>query len=1561
MDNDYDDGICRVCKRKFKNARGVKIHQGKSVCGRNLTEPHRRVSKSEDVSTRESPHRRADIREERKGRRHVPSRQPAMIFTRRSQKVVTQTESREETKEHPKDDILKIKPEEVEEILEEIEDRSGYREEEEDPRSRKMIQPAEGKEAKEHPKEENIKVHTEVEDMLEKRADRPDVTEDEEDMVQEPVEKSKEAKFLKSWLTTSDRKKPSKGDAWKVLDEVRPVKKRKSLNSKESKFLKSWLNLNAREKTIREEVAQESQSVRQQESEEPTSHPQQSEKVQKEPGILMLSSDDQAQMRKRIAQGNKEDIMVEHNLCMRKRDMRSLQGVNWLGDKIIDEYLWLIKRRSEANNDYPTMIAMTVFFYKKLDRLGLTEGYEQTSNWITEDLREKEVILVPIHKGDHWSLVHVDIDLRVINYLDSLVGSRYSSAAPGMMKRYMEEYHRQRGEVVKYKIRIRNDVPRQLNSVDCGVFVCQYSDRIGRRGRFDFQQSDMPAIRWKMTWEILNGELRETMKQTTREEPATARKSTPEKKESSSTNRKGKVKPGRKKKEHHPEETEDMKKKRINWPKMNSAEWQKLDTDLMNILSNIGGTAEKKAEAHPNLIYSFCLERFGPVEKEGKKVKPEKGLSRRQKKLKELREEISKLKEAYNSAPEGEKDAIDQLQEEKLKKARLMKRAETLKSKRRQFKQNSEEFTSQPFAFARKVLTAEVKGKLESTKEEVEKHLKDTHSDVRREEEMPLPDDLYEYPEPVKEFEMSPPTWREFSRLLRRTRNKSAPGPNGIPYKLYKKCPGVAKLLWLYLKGLWRKEVMSSSWRRAEGVFIPKEDGASVVGKFRTISLLNVEGKLSFGLLAFKLTNFTMANNYIDASIQKGGIPGVSGCLEHTAVLSQLIREAKQQKKNLVVSWLDIANAYGSMPHTLIQIALRQSHVPEKIRDLIRSYYSDVKIRFTTEEFTTEWQRVEKGIITGCTLSVVLFALTMTMLVLSVRRETKGPQSSTGQEQENTRLFMDDVTTTAGTIVQTNHLLGKLGKKFEWARLKVKPEKCRSLVIIKGEISRRTVVINQEPITSIMDKSIKYLGKEYNLTLEDRKQTEDTEEKVKAGLKRINKCRLLGRYKSWILQHMLIPKMMWPLTLYNIPASKVERMEGLLTASLKKWLGLPRSMSTDIMYSTSVKLQLPYTALSEEVKVAKARSVVTFQTSKDPCIRNAAISVEAGRKWNIAGEVEEAKSRLRLQEIAGIANIGREGLGMNHRQYYSSSSEREKRALIVKTVREKEEETRRFKIAGLRKQGACNKWEVPGRKISHKDIITSSETSLKFLIKSVYDLLPTPANKNVWFNTEENRCALCDQAGTLNHILSGCKVALQQGRYKWRHDKVLRELAYWVEEKKRTNNAKPAEKRQKINFVKAGEKKKSVKNSTEATYLSSSRDWRLEVDLDKQLKVPGEIAVTNLRPDMLLISKSTKQLGIIELTVPSEQRVEISSELKKNKYAVIEEEGRLKGWKTRVWAVEVGCRGFPASSLSSMLREMGCTGRERKTALKKIGWEAETASHSVWRWSHSKQWGAEKK
>ena len=81
-------------------------------------------------------------------------------------------------------------------------------------------------------------------------------------------------------------------------------------------------------------------------------------------------------------------------------------------------------------------------------------------------------------------------------------------------------------------------------------------------------------------------------------------------------------------------------------------------------------------------------------------------------------------------------------------------------------------------------------------------------------------------------------------------------------------------------------------------------------------------------------------NNYIDTSIQKAGIPGFSRCIEHTSVISQLIKEAKKGKKNCAAVWLDLSNAYESVPHQLIESAMSYTiYIPEKVQGIVRSYF----------------------------------------------------------------------------------------------------------------------------------------------------------------------------------------------------------------------------------------------------------------------------------------------------------------------------------------------------------------------------------------------------------------------------------------------------------------------------------------------------------------------------------------------------------------------------------------------------------------------------------------------
>ena len=84
---------------------------------------------------------------------------------------------------------------------------------------------------------------------------------------------------------------------------------------------------------------------------------------------------------------------------------------------------------------------------------------------------------------------------------------------------------------------------------------------------------------------------------------------------------------------------------------------------------------------------------------------------------------------------------------------------------------------------------------------------------------------------------------------------------------------------------------------------------------------MNVEGKILFSILA-KRPGWRVMGTSPPAARIKAGVPGFTGCVEHSAVIWEQIQRAKREKDDLYVMWLDLANAYGSVPHQLIKFAM---------------------------------------------------------------------------------------------------------------------------------------------------------------------------------------------------------------------------------------------------------------------------------------------------------------------------------------------------------------------------------------------------------------------------------------------------------------------------------------------------------------------------------------------------------------------------------------------------------------------------------------------------------------
>ena len=583
---------------------------------------------------------------------------------------------------------------------------------------------------------------------------------------------------------------------------------------------------------------------------------------------------------------------------------------------------------------------------------------------------------------------------------------------------------------------------------------------------------------------------------------------------------------------------------------------------------------------------------------------------------------------------------------------------------------------------------------------------------------------------------------------------------------------------------------------------------------------------------------------------------------------------------------------------------------------------------------------------------MILFIAAMNLIIKAGDRETRGPKTKSDIRLPPQRGFMDDLTITTESHIQARWILSALEDVVSWARMAFKPRKSRALILRRGKVWQSTALkVQGVEIPSLIDNPVKCLGKWFDITLGDANNTQRVKQQLQEGLKKIEKTSLPGKFKAWIFQHGMLPRLLWPLMLYEIPTTVVEKLETMANKSLRRWFGLPPSMTSIGLYNKSGMLQLPLSSIVEEYKVAKTRLVLTLRESNDTYVSRAGIEVRTGRRWSAAQAVDQAESRLKHQDIVGTKCMGKQGLGMNTRQPWSSATTVQRRTLVQAEVRKGEEEERKVKAVQMGCQGSWTKWQTSQRKLTWSDIWKYQFFQLQFLIRAVYDVLPTPANLQRWGLADVADCALCGGRATLDHILSSCREALSQGRYRWRHDQVLREVADILEKERKKPRAKP---RRHINFVPAGTVKE-VPKGRQPSILDSTNDWELTADLGKQLQFP-EVVHTTLRPDIVLSSKKTKKIVIIELTVPWEERCSQANERKKAKYEELVQQCREAGWQAWNYPIEVGCRGFPAPSLWKMFQDMGVVGKQRKMAVKLIAKAAERSSSWLWLRRNASSW-----
>ena len=113
----------------------------------------------------------------------------------------------------------------------------------------------------------------------------------------------------------------------------------------------------------------------------------------------------------------------------------------------------------------------------------------------------------------------------------------------------------------------------------------------------------------------------------------------------------------------------------------------------------------------------------------------------------------------------------------------------------------------------------------------------------------------------------------------------------------------------------------------------------------------------------------------INTSIQKGFISSVPGVFEHIYSLSAILPDSTSIRKPAMITFLDLKNAFGSVPHQLLFDMLRAVRVPSSVLNYVESFYSQLFVIIATRNWETLLIPFNRGVFQGDTMSPIMFLL----------------------------------------------------------------------------------------------------------------------------------------------------------------------------------------------------------------------------------------------------------------------------------------------------------------------------------------------------------------------------------------------------------------------------------------------------------------------------------------------------------------------------------------------------------------------------------------------------------
>jgi hypothetical protein len=222
------------------------------------------------------------------------------------------------------------------------------------------------------------------------------------------------------------------------------------------------------------------------------------------------------------------------------------------------------------------------------------------------------------------------------------------------------------------------------------------------------------------------------------------------------------------------------------------------------------------------------------------------------------------------------------------------------------------------------------------------------------------------------------------------TCKESSPGPDGIPYQIYKTYwkimgPTIHKA-WLYSV---KTGIMPPSHLESMITLLPKE-GKDIgdIKNWRPITLSNCDSKIITKAISLKAAK--VLESIIDPS-QTAYIPGrsVSDNLRSNFFLKKY---CKENNINATLVSLDAKKAFDSVDHEYIKETLKAYGFGPKFIRIFETLYNKITAKILINGFASEAIKIERGVKQGDALSCAIFIICIDPLLrnLNKNRNIKG-------------------------------------------------------------------------------------------------------------------------------------------------------------------------------------------------------------------------------------------------------------------------------------------------------------------------------------------------------------------------------------------------------------------------------------------------------------------------------------------------------------------------------------------------------------------------------------------